>query len=154
MKTQRGKPARLSMSGLPDLISNCQQLKGPSPELDHAIERYFSDWEELWACYSRHRKTGEIVRTQYRTAPAYTASLDAAVALAEQVLPGWHWGNHPFAGRRRAYVVEDSPLRLVPVVADHSFAAIALVLATLRARQLEEEGIPARGQAAVSGRVQ
>lgn len=130
------------MPDIAGLILECQRLKGPSPELDSAIETYFSDWEPLWACYSRHRKTGEIVRTQDRTPPAYTASLDAAVALAEQVLPGWHWGNHPFGGRRRAYVVEDSPLRLVPVVADHSYAAIALVLATLRARQIEEEGLP------------
>ncbi|PLP58971.1 hypothetical protein CYK37_10680 [Mesorhizobium loti] len=139
------------MADLPDLISNCQRLKGPSPELDRAIERYFSEWEELWAGHARHRKTGEIVRTQYPTAPAYTASLDAAVALAEQVLPGWHWGNHPFGGRRRAYVVEDSPLRLVPIVADHSFAAIALVLATLRARQVEE-GVP--GHATAPSRAQ
>ncbi|WP_152979692.1 hypothetical protein [Mesorhizobium sp. 1M-11] len=127
------------MTGLTGLISDCQRLKGPSPELDSAIEKYFSDWEQLWVCQLRHRKIGKIVHTSYRSPPAYTASLDAAVALTEQLLPGWQWGNHPFAGRRRAYVVEDSPLRLVPVVADHSCAAIALVMATLRACLLEKE---------------
>lgn len=142
------------MLDLAGLISMCQRLKGPSPEMDSAIETYFSDWEQLWASYIRHKKTGEIVHGQHRAPPPYTASLDAAVTLTAQVLPGWQWGNHPFGNRRRAYVVENGPFRLVPVVADHSFAAIALVLATLRARQLEERGIPRHRHLKALSRIQ
>lgn len=130
---------KMRMTSLATLISACERLKGPSPQLDLVIEKYFSDWEQLWVSQFRHRKTGEVIHTPYRVPPAYTGSLHAAIALTGQLLPGWQWGLHPYAGSRRAYVVEDNPTRLVPVVADHACTAIALVMATLRACLLEKE---------------
>ncbi|WP_127524009.1 hypothetical protein [Mesorhizobium sp. Z1-4] len=67
--------------------------------------------------------------------PAYTASLDAAIALVEKMRPGWTWGagttdmeQHPFAAqvRQKGVITSDH---------DYSFGptpAIALLLALLR----------------------
>lgn len=37
--------------------------------------------------------------------PRYTTSLDAALALAERVLPGWHWDVRHWAGRKPSAIV-------------------------------------------------
>lgn len=65
--------------------------------------------------------------------PAYTASIDAALALVERTLPEWRWGLHCHNGLMRGYVVESSPLRPTPVIADLPTAPLAILAALLKA---------------------
>jgi hypothetical protein len=80
--------------------------------------------------------------------PAYTTSIDAAVALVERRLPGHRWGVSAtgvrtgerteegwsrYADGFRAHVTEHSALRPMPTTADALTAPLAIVLATLRA---------------------
>lgn len=60
-----------------NLLSRLQGLTAPDREVDALI----------------HTATNAPLREGLRfgRVPAYTASLDAAVALCERVLPGWSW---------------------------------------------------------------
>lgn len=82
--------------------------------------------------------------------PCLTASVDAALALCERMLPGWRWGiaSHsikdgvysegPYIGKPkhvdgfRAHVTKPSPLRPMPHIADARTPALAILLALLR----------------------
>lgn len=73
-------------------------------------------------------------------APAYTSSIDAAVALAERVLAGCHWSVTNAAVRPRANVWAPQPTR--PIMGPYSSAptpALALCLAVVRAKLAEAE---------------
>lgn len=68
--------------------------------------------------------------------PHFTSSIDAAVSLAERVMPGWDWGAKSFGedgaqGKVWKHGWHDDTV----IYADHSSPVIALVLATLRALQ-------------------
>lgn len=77
--------------------------------------------------------------------PPYTASLDAALALAERVLPGWKWGvtgggapadallYEPVLGGWRHSIRTEAPT-----------PALALVLAVLRGKMADSTNIAAR----------
>lgn len=70
-------------------------------------------------------------------------SLDAALALCERVLPGWRWGVHchpSIAGQFRVALTKPSPLRPIPIIADHCAPALAFCLAILRARASLSQG--------------
>lgn len=71
--------------------------------------------------------------------PAFTASLDASVALIERELSGWSLGLHdrqvgPEAKLFRAYVVKGSPIRPTPFVEDAATRPLALLAAFLAAK--------------------
>lgn len=71
--------------------------------------------------------------------PSFTASIDAAVALAERVLPGW-LPSISKSIQRRYWYVELSRVGygcVKDVDAVHDIPAIALVIAILRAKQAE-----------------
>lgn len=89
-------------SDLRGLIERLEKATGPDRELDGAMWLHF-DQEALYKCwgvrgmrYAGHvhtkaEKAAHIKRMSEYYAPAYTASLDAAVALVERVAPGWSW---------------------------------------------------------------
>ncbi|WP_421591151.1 hypothetical protein [Shinella sp. M27] len=139
--------------GGPDLsalIEKLEKAEGPDRELDEAIwlavipgasrKNLLADHPDekpLWEYHDVERNLcfrGGII-------PSYTSSIDAAVSLAERVLPGWvvdHIGQD-YAGdipvlRGLGWCVE-----LMNgehhVVGQSKSLAIALVLATLRALQ-------------------
>lgn len=60
-----------------NLLSRLQGLTAPDREVDRSIAKQF-DWPDT-----------EWSALEHAFAPAFTASLDAAVALCERVLPGW-----------------------------------------------------------------
>jgi hypothetical protein len=58
-----------------DLIKRLEEAEEGCPFLDR----------EIWVALEFDRRSSPI------DAPEYTTSLDAALALAERVLPGWDW---------------------------------------------------------------
>ena len=77
---------------------------------------------------------------KFSAVPKYTSSIDAAVSLAERVLPGWMRSMTTGIGHTAAYVRDKSILDPSKIEGEgyHATAAIALVLATLRA--LDQKG--------------
>lgn len=98
------------------LIDRLSKLDGPDREVDREI----------------HFATGRQLMI-----PPYTASVDAAIALAERVLPGkarkivWEEGKAIVVISQAARLCEVAPT----VVQTHNSAAIALCIALLRAKE-------------------
>ncbi len=120
-----------------ELIARLEALTGSDREADEAIAR-LTGWSP----------TGGIPATGapshwYSTAfgmPAYTASLDAAVALVERVLPEWEWqaGDDAHFGKYGAVYQSRSEGGAGLSDDDMVSAAtppIGLLIATLRALQ-------------------
>ncbi len=150
------------MTDLTSLIEKLEKAEGPDRWLDAKIDAalrigsikmqgdgsgYDWAWEKfpVWAhhtqargmCGVRH-ESGDLGLV-WDSQP-FTSSIDAAVSLAERVLPGWDWGTQSFGedgahGRVWKHGWHDDTV----VRADHSSPVIALVLATLRALQSQGE---------------
>ena len=99
-------PKQIAADKLAELIERLEKAEGPNYRLEIDIFKLFNP---EYAEYVEgrgglvHVNDGEDQRVLSNVrAPNFTASLDAAVALAERVLPGWRWGvtqgKHP---RRR-----------------------------------------------------
>lgn len=155
------------MSDLRALIERVEKLDGPSREVDARLavvggyvvmkgtdERGYSffqspvkrgDWAFLSGCKDgiddAYRALGKCLST-----PSFTASLDAAIALCERVLPGWFWrvGRTSLFPNGWAYISRMHPDHCTEKdeasCSDGKAAtpAIALVLATLRALEAQE----------------
>jgi hypothetical protein len=74
---------------LADLLERVKAASGPLAMIDWDIEEAFGDWENLGGARKRHKVTGEDRTGYIEPQGAYTASLDATLALVERVLPGW-----------------------------------------------------------------
>lgn len=128
------------MKELGELIARIEGLTGPDREADCEIA-WVTEWDTqgshggLWRdAYPSWR--GDEWRTNRAAnnwgVPAYTASLDAAVALCERVLPGWGISLGINIKTYGAHIWK--PGALGPEFSGrHSRPAIALVLATLKA---------------------
>lgn len=117
----------------PGLIERLEAAGGGSRELDAEIARLFGGQAIArfgdWDC----REDGTGI---WRPLPRYSSSLDAALALAERVLPGYcvgvcqadqtSWGA--WIGARPAFARR------------YSTAPLALVIAILKARATLEQG--------------
>ncbi|MFU0504173.1 hypothetical protein [Pseudaminobacter sp. NGMCC 1.201702] len=86
-----------------DLIAKLEKLDGPSEILDEAIWEAVGGWPEReWRSVNYMRLYGTPV----------TASLDAAIALVERVLPGWAWtimAAKPLTSTRAGETVAKGP---------------------------------------------
>lgn len=95
-----------------DIVARLEEAKGPN----YAIEvEIFKLVHPEYAGYVQgrggliHPQDGEDVRVQSNVrAPNYTASVDAAIALAGRVLPGWriiteHGDNYSIAQFKRGW---------------------------------------------------
>lgn len=145
------------MARLTELIKQLEKLDGPDRRHDGAVHNAIFGTE-----YGRNgvSVTGfSPSAADYGTpvVPAYTASLDAAIALCEWVLPGWSWtilANKPIIGDRYGNVVAEGPFTAFVNNAafrpeepdiEHeaksaSSSSIALVIAILRALAEQEKG--------------
>lgn len=120
---------------LPSLITRLEEAKGPDRELDADICGALLDAQvkrrrEILPSYVYHTGDGE-----WSLIPAYSASLDAALSLAERVLPGC--GVMLNIGSR----VEVAVWPVSPAPAAFALAptpALALCLAILRALAVKE----------------
>lgn len=73
------------MTDFAGLLARVREAKGPDRQIDADVFEYVDpDFPSLPATFGTGAYT--IV-----TAPLYTASIDAALALVERMLPGWFW---------------------------------------------------------------
>lgn len=88
------------MSGIADLIDRMEKLEGPDREVDADLDVALFGGETVWkqANYTMESYPASRRLSKYHVGgfanehvPIYTASLDAAAALVERVLPGWWW---------------------------------------------------------------
>lgn len=133
------------MGDLRALIERVEKLGGPDREVDGEIFYAVagSEWEEAYRraqepCGCPHDMAVEVAKSRY--APRFTASLDAAIALCERVLPGCY--REMTGPRKYLNIPTPVPARFRAVVNNatgwHDQEPIALVLAALRA--LEAQG--------------
>jgi len=129
---------------LASLITRLEGAGEGSRELDLAIgvalcgwtiEPTFMGMKGPWVTFDG----GTCPATPGGDYPALTQSLDAALALAGRVLPGWSWSGGQITkdGTTQAWAVVYSTDRGKPVGSELKAPtpALALVLATLRAVQ-------------------
>ena len=118
---------------LSSLIKRLEEAEGPSRELDVAIcwaldlEPWAGTDEVLLAFFAKGSKMD-------KQTPALTGQVDAAISLAERVLPGWrHAHDKRCDGVCLAWVdcADDEP----SFPSDAPTVALAMTLATLRAIQ-------------------
>ena len=111
-----------------NLITRLSKLDAPDREVDRDI----------------HITTNKPLREGMRFGhiPTYTASVDAATALAERVLPGWYWGITQGDDGEDAVKFQGNVWPSIqPYPAEleqygyHKFPAIALLIALLRAKE-------------------
>lgn len=123
------------------LIERLEKLDGPDRDADWRIEKVIVRPEafpdiEMWPPFGPGCKFDKSI-------PRYTASLDATIALAEKVLPGWYWcvGRASLFPNGWAYISRTHPSHCdredEAACADGKAAnpAIALLLTLLRALQ-------------------
>ncbi|WP_273771739.1 hypothetical protein [Brucella intermedia] len=140
------------------LITRLSKLDAPDREVDWLIADHFDEipkhtireigWDYDWWRgpneYSLKKaidSEGRRIDTWYPN--TYTASIDAAIALAERVLPGWKWrvGRTEVFPNGWAYVHKYDPSNCDRIdeaaCADGKAAnpAIALLIALLRAKE-------------------
>ena len=137
---------------LPELIKALEDATGPNRELDIAIMSALCPLSEPFmligpmGVYTKLPQawgsTGLCVKdnTHQVEAPKVTASVDAAIALCERVLPDWVWGISKI-GHALLYEKTDSEKGYgEKIKVDHPVPAIALCLAVLRARPSQDGG--------------
>ncbi|KLK91377.1 hypothetical protein AA309_19950 [Microvirga vignae] len=80
------------MSKLSELLKRIEAAEGPDRELDYEI------WAALHGWKIKHNGMARFFQTpdghdsvRALRAPKLTSSLDAAIALLERMLPGWHY---------------------------------------------------------------
>lgn len=140
------------MTDLTTLIARLEAATGPDRELDAEIAATFHyvhnmpDWVNNWSGKWEAAKSGRVYlmedsgnRGPNFISDSFTDSIDAAVALAERVLPGWDW-HRLLGGEMEAYrpgsgADEEEEF----FSAYHQFPAIALTIAILKAKQAEEK---------------
>lgn len=133
--TSTRTPKQIAAAKLDELIEKLEKAEGPNYRLEIDIFKLFNP---EYAEYVEgrgglvHVNDGEDQRVLSNVrAPNYTASLDAAVALAERVLPGWRWA---VTSRGTAWCnTADLPTPSIHLRADAATPALALCLATLKA---------------------
>ena len=137
------------------LITRLSKLDAPDREVDAQIYIHFV--EPTW--HTSHKDPGAVaadknafwpegklryITSTSRTAPLYTASVDAAIALAERVLPGWQglhlsaeWTGirHPGNGVTHSAQLWESLHGYTYVNGKGANLAIALLIALLRAKE-------------------
>lgn len=145
---------------LPDLIAALEKAEGPSLQLDGMIwcaaNKYeFVMWDGAGCVYrdpAAPKWDGGIKHAQASIVRPYSASIDAAVALVERVLPGYGWDLASNTSHIKACLDPEfgKPIGKHPHWAavsnisskkfeDGANPAVALCLATLRALSSQEQ---------------
>ncbi len=127
----------LPMSDLASLLEQVRSAKGADRELDWHVadatghESFNTTIQGMWQPYMTGSRADKAV-------PAYTASIDAALALVDRKLPGWSWKvvGEPAATNPHCAVIRNAG-KLSDVapasVASHRTAPLAILLALLTA---------------------
>lgn len=131
-----------------DLIKRLEEAEAGSRKLDALIAK-----EMGWSVHNARRNGLWVIPFgEYETCDPdamfrlgdYTTSLDAALALAERVLPGWGWeiSHDDCIGNYYAWVVKDFYLRgpQEHLRGIQETPALALCIAILKATDTGREG--------------
>ena len=85
------------MTDYSDIIERLEKADGPSRELDGRVW-VAANPDDLIIGNPRHHGQGMVqfsgggfAHDRFKVSEPYTASLDAAIALVERLLPGWGW---------------------------------------------------------------
>ena len=132
---------RVEDADIASLLERVTAARGPDRVLDLDLARALvPDVVVL-------RRNDDDTANEPHTYWEYTASIDAALALVERMLPGWKWGvasvavktgekspeGYPRYGTGfRAHVTQVSALRPMPSVAEGPTAPLAILVALLR----------------------
>lgn len=120
-----------------ELVERVRGLTGPDREIDRDIHAEVDGWEKVW---NEDLEFFQLWKNDKWIAlgsiPSYTASIDAALALAERVLPGSmkRVFDNPDDGSVRAEIIHG----LIYGKGDHDTWPLAIVFATLIATQSSE----------------
>lgn len=129
----------MTPEAIQNLIERCEKATGPDRFIDAMMHLMLrpelgeAPWFQPHVAWWVYRGEGQ---EDDQHAPLYTASIDAALALMEKVLPGWSW----YAG---SVGEQDIPQATVTepfgdcrdFVAHAPTAPLAIILAFLRALQ-------------------
>lgn len=116
---------------LVNLIERLEKAIGPDRELDWRIAEKF-DIPERWPTSALWPPF--MPKSKYdKSIPAYSASIDAAVALVERVLPGWTWTLDSGSSTATLWEQDSAPEHLHQVRG--ATPSLALCLAILRAKE-------------------
>jgi len=123
-----------------DLIPRLSKLDAPDREVDAEIDRAFGLLVDIYPLSGPMTDYPEPVG--YTETRHYTASIDAAIALAERVLPGWYWGITQGDDGEDAMEFQGNVWPSVqPYPAEleqygyHKLPAVSLLIALLRAKE-------------------
>lgn len=133
--------------GLTELIARLEAATGPDRVLDRDLYALLEDAElRPWRpgarkCWWYARGSDRVLQCSDGTA-LYTASIDAALALVERVLPGWLVSIMIGHGKAVAHVRDKSILAPDKIEGDGYAVtpALAVLLALLRAVEAEKDG--------------
>lgn len=98
---------------LSDLIAKLEAAGGPRSTLDLSIAYVTGYWPQDRIEKLSRNANGEIVTVWFTDGPElgnppnYTASVDAAISLAERVLPGWLWRLATCSVSDDAWIIPD-----------------------------------------------
>lgn len=134
------------MTSLPELLKRVEAASGPDRELDAAVEvaldQQTADGRARARYYSGYRDD--------ELPPPLTASIDAALALVEMVLPGWFWNIGQFPNIR-AQLAQPTVTEFGNAIghrADETAGTIPLaILAALLKAKIAETGSIVAGSA-------
>lgn len=142
-------------SDLQALLSRLEAAQGADRELDAALWLVFTPGATRRTLHVPHwKKPYEIDETRDATGrlivvPAVTASIDAALALVERVLPGWDWSVHSHPKRQGEPHFQDAwagvrappkgPVSGVLHEANGYTPALALLIALVQAKIAMEQ---------------
>ncbi len=127
-----------------DLISRLEKATGPNFSLECEVAYVTGYWPKDRISRTVRRIDGCLSvwftdGPDLPLPPPVTASVDAAIALAERLLPGWDWHRLP-GGEMEVYRSgSGADEEEVFFSSRHSSPAIALVIATIRAVEAQEE---------------
>lgn len=127
------------MTDLEGLVERLREAKGPDREIDGDL---FFELDPEFPNFAMHMSalpdpatfaTGAYTSVK---APAYTSSIDAALALVERVLPGWRYDLHSprFGTPFEAVLMDGDGAARKIVVSTAPTAPIAILAALLTAK--------------------
>jgi hypothetical protein len=136
-----------------DIIERLEKADGPDRNLDAAIAvsvklellnamnqcpTFFKVLEKDEHCAPGTFWLYQFSGASMRTAPLYTASLDAAIALVERMLPGWD-RKHKFINREHQAELTSDPDEDWEYTSYGPNDAMALLISMFRALQAQED---------------
>lgn len=130
------------MTTLSALLDRVSEARGGDREIDHLVHDALV--EPIGnRIYNTKANGGQFICADV-TAPEYTASIDAALALVEKKLPGWAWKLDRAFGEP-PYIVAVVASRPIDVTAAHAgeapTAPLAILSALLRALISQSESM-------------